>query len=37
VPDIPAPASSVLEKIYYPDSRKIVQAVKRTLSNRKDV
>ena len=37
VPDIPAPASSVLEKIYYPDSVKIVQAVKRTLSNRKDV
>jgi len=37
VPDIPAPASSVLEKIYYPDSQKIVQAVKRTLSNRKEV
>jgi pyruvate/2-oxoglutarate/acetoin dehydrogenase E1 component len=31
VPDIPAPASTVLEKIYYPDSGKIVQAVKRTL------
>jgi pyruvate dehydrogenase E1 component beta subunit len=36
VPDVPAPASSVLEKIYYPDSEKIVQAVMRTLSNGKD-
>lgn len=36
VPDIPAPASSVLEKIYYPDSGKIVQAVKRTLSHGKE-
>jgi pyruvate/2-oxoglutarate/acetoin dehydrogenase E1 component len=36
VPDIPAPASSVLESIYYPDSEKIVQAVMRTLSNGKD-
>ena len=36
VPDIPAPASSVLENIYYPDSDKIVQAVMRTLSNGKD-
>jgi len=36
VPDIPAPASLVLERIYYPDSGKIVQAVKRTLSNGKE-
>jgi pyruvate/2-oxoglutarate/acetoin dehydrogenase E1 component len=36
VPDVPAPASSVLEKIYYPDSGKIVQAVKRTLSDGKE-
>jgi len=36
VPDVPAPASLVLEKIYYPDSEKIVQAVMRTLSNGKD-
>jgi pyruvate/2-oxoglutarate/acetoin dehydrogenase E1 component len=36
VPDIPAPASSVLERIYYPDSEKIVQAIKRTLSNGKN-
>ena len=36
VPDVPAPASSVLEKIYYPDSEKIVQAAKRTLSDGKE-
>ena len=36
VPDIPAPASSVLEKIYYPNSEKIVEAVKRTLSHGKE-
>jgi len=36
VPDIPAPASSVLERIYYPDSEKIVQAVKRTFSDGKE-
>jgi pyruvate/2-oxoglutarate/acetoin dehydrogenase E1 component len=36
VPDVPAPASSVLEKIYYPDSGKIMQAVKRTLSDAKE-
>ena len=36
VPDVPAPASSVLERIYYPDSEKIVEAVKRTLSHGKE-
>jgi pyruvate/2-oxoglutarate/acetoin dehydrogenase E1 component len=36
VPDVPAPASSVLERIYYPDSEKIVQAAKRTLSDGKE-
>jgi pyruvate/2-oxoglutarate/acetoin dehydrogenase E1 component len=36
VPDVPAPASSVLERIYYPDSEKIVQAVKKTLSDGKE-
>jgi len=36
VPDLPAPASSVLEKIYYPDSEKVVEAVKRTLSHGKE-
>jgi len=32
LPDIPAPASSPLEKIYYPNSGDIVQAVKRIMS-----
>jgi pyruvate dehydrogenase E1 component beta subunit len=36
VPDVPAPASSVLERIYYPDSEKIVEAVERTLSHGKE-
>ena len=31
LPDIPAPASSPLEKIYYPNSRDIVQAVRKVL------
>jgi pyruvate dehydrogenase E1 component beta subunit len=33
LPDVPAPASSTLEKIYYPDSGSIVQAVKKVLSS----
>ena len=33
LPDVPAPASSALEEVYYPNSRDIVQAVKRVLSN----
>ncbi len=33
LPDVPAPASSGLEEVYYPNSRDIVQAVKRVLSN----
>jgi len=32
LPDIPAPASSPLEKVYYPNSRDIVRAVKRVIS-----
>ena len=32
LPDIPAPASSPLEKAYYPNSGDIVQAVKRVIS-----
>ena len=31
VPDVPAPASSVLERIYYPDSGDIVEAVRKVL------
>jgi pyruvate dehydrogenase E1 component beta subunit len=31
LPDTPAPASSVLEKVYYPNSGKIVSAVKKIL------
>ncbi|MGQ9645016.1 MAG: transketolase C-terminal domain-containing protein [Thermodesulfobacteriota bacterium] len=31
LPDVPAPASRVLEKEYYPDSKKIVDAVKAVL------
>jgi pyruvate dehydrogenase E1 component beta subunit len=31
LPDTPAPASSVLEKVYYPNAKKIVSAVKRIL------
>ena len=33
LPDVPAPASSALEKVYYPDSGSIVQAVKKVLSS----
>ncbi len=33
LPDVPAPASSTLEKIYYPDSGSIVQAVQKVLSS----
>ena len=33
LPDVPAPASSALEKVYYPDSGSIVQAVQKVLSN----
>jgi pyruvate dehydrogenase E1 component beta subunit len=33
LPDVPAPASSALEKIYYPISGNIVQAVQKVLSN----
>lgn len=32
LPDVPAPASSILEEVYYPDSDSIVQAVKKVLS-----
>lgn len=32
LPDAPAPASSALERLYYPDASKIVSAVKRLLS-----
>ncbi|GAH72548.1 unnamed protein product, partial [marine sediment metagenome] len=31
LPDTPAPASSVLEKVYYPDADKIVSVVKKSL------
>ena len=31
LPDTPAPASSALEKVYYPDADKIVSAVKKSL------
>jgi pyruvate/2-oxoglutarate/acetoin dehydrogenase E1 component len=31
LPDAPAPASSVLEKVYYPSSESIVSAVRKIL------
>jgi pyruvate dehydrogenase E1 component beta subunit len=33
LPDAPAPASSALEKVYYPSTRNIILAVKRTVTN----
>ena len=33
LPDVPAPASCVLEKTYYPNSENIIRAVKQVIGN----
>jgi pyruvate/2-oxoglutarate/acetoin dehydrogenase E1 component len=35
LPDVPAPASCVLEKAYYPDYRNIIEKVKQMFKNRR--
>jgi pyruvate/2-oxoglutarate/acetoin dehydrogenase E1 component len=37
LPDVPAPASSSLEEVYYPNSRSIAQAVQKILPSKREI